>query len=1199
MSDVAVHTHETALTHSQEQIWLFEQLVPGSAVHHVCLRVAVRGPFDLQAMRRAALAVVGRHEVLRTTVEADRGLPVAGARDQAPRFSIYDVEDAPAPERAARAREILANELRAPFDLAQGPLVRFALVMHDLDACDLLVMAHRLVADEASMEIFAKELRACYAALSRRRQPDLPAPRQRFAEVAARQRQLRGQADLDYWRKNLADLPDPLDLPFARPRGSEPALDAGTVELAVDADLATSLRRLAEAESTSPYAAMLAAFAILLHRYTQSQDIVLGALTSALDDPFDDPLDVPDTRATVGPLTEPTVLRLRLPYDPTPRGVLRLVHDAMAEAAAHPATFQQILAAVRPSRSLALHPVFQLLVAPRPALVLPPDPDTEEVTFALLREPALQTPYDLDLRVDADGGHLTFATGLFTAQDARTIVDHLVVTLGQLARDPDTHLSNLCLLDQPELDTLVRAWNSTERESPLDSTLPAVFARQAARVPDALALRWDDLELTYRELDERSNRLAHYLRGLGVGVETAVGLYFDYSADWVVGALATLKAGGYYVPLDPAYPTDRLVAMCTDAAVKVLLLHSHLDATLAYPRAARVPLDTAATAVAAMPTTAPPVVLGPDNLAYVMFTSGSTGRAKAIGVTHRNVIRTVCGTTYVDFQPTDVMGQASNISFDAATLEAWGALLNGIPLVGLRKADVLDAQRLRTVLVEKGITLFFLPAALAKQIVSQLPDTFASLRYLLSGGEQADLHTIQRMLRHGPPANLINPYGPTETTVFAIVYRCNDMSDDETYVPIGFPIDNTTAYVLDTYLRPVPVGVVGELYVGGAGVARGYMGQSDLTAEKFVPDPFSDQPGARLYRTGDLGRYRPNSMIDFLGRVDRQVKIRGFRVEPAEIENSLLRSGLIREVSVQVGVDRSGDQVLTAYVIPAADPLEVEQLREYARVRLPVYMVPGSFVVLPSFPLNANGKLDTRALARLSGQGIDDPAEAEPSPTQQRLAEIWQEVLGYPVAHLSQDLFSLGGDSLGAAQVLARAATVFGCELPYRLAFEHPTVAAQARAIDQVRPSLPADTDVVTGAATAAQTVVRAGAPAMDSARQRLLEIWRDVLEVPELGPDDDFFDNGGHSLKVNRVAAQVRAAFGRQVPIRLLFENRTVNLFATALAALPAVEPTSTPVLTHDTPAEGLPDISIDDLLDQVERLSEDEVGRLLDPDR
>lgn len=1167
-------------TRRQEQIWLAEQLAPGSAQHHLSLTATIRGPLDIEALRRSLRTVVNRHAILRTTFRREAGALVQEVRSGGAQFAIHDLEETDPAERTQRLADIAAEQLGRPFDLENDPPVRTSLVILDLDEYQLFVVTHRIVADEASLAIFGQELLDCYDSFAKRRRPALPEPPFSFAEHTRRQAQAREQAgDLGHWRAALADLPGPLELPFARARGSEVAVDAGTVNFRLPEQVAAGLRKLAETEGTSPRVLLLAAATVLLHRYTHSRDIVLGT--------WADRRSESGAAAVIGPFAEPSVVRTRLPHDPTWREALKAVQDAAEQAAAHQeVSFAEIVSMTRPERHLNLHPVFQVLVAPVPDAG--PAREVAGSTFELAVSDGGQAPYDLELRATEDGGYLRYRTDLFSAADAGTIAGHLTGLLEQMLDEQDTHLSNLSLLSASERQQIVRDWNETTTDFPRDRPIQSLFEAWADHTPSAPALRWDNFAITYRELEIRANRLAHYLRSLGVGPETSVGLYFGYTAEWVIGALATLKAGGLYVPLEPSYPTERLMAMCEDADVRVMLTLSSMADGLPYAEAKRVCVDLEATTIAGQPVSRPEVPVDPDQLAYIMFTSGSTGRAKAIGVTHRNVIRTVCNTPYVDFRPTDTVGQGSNISFDAATWEVWGALLNGSRLVGFRKDEMLDPVRLQAKLVAQGLTVFFMPAALMKQIVSEKPDTFGSLRYFFSGGEQADLHTIRRLLRHGAPEHLVNPYGPTETTVFAIVYRCNDMPDTETHVPIGYPIGNTTAYILDPYLQPVPVGVVGELFVGGDGVARGYVGQPDLTADKFIADPFSDEPGARLYRSGDLARYRPDGMIDFLGRMDRQVKVRGFRIEPDEIEACLLASGLLREASVQVDMDRSGDQTLVAYVVPAVADLDTEELLAFVRSRLPVYMMPGMVIPMTAMPLNPNGKLDVVALRR-SLPTAGGPADAPPTTTEQLLVDVWRDALRLDGLGVRDDVFAAGADSLTAGRVVSRLRDELDAEIPFRLPFEHRTIAAQAAAVDLLRPAAAAaDTE-----RQPLDAATRDGAAASADITGQVLAIWREVLEAPTLGLDDDFFLNGGHSLKVTRVVSRIKATLHRDVPVTLLFENRTVRSYSAAIEALgtDGADQGTGPALSRTTEGSD----SIDSLLDQIEKLGDDDIDRLL----
>lgn len=1211
MNDAAVaagKTEEyTPLTPGQERSWILADLA-APAAPQLSVGVGIRGPVDLDALRSSLRWVQSRHPSLRTRVAAGarQRAVVQRAESSGGELAYHDLSGEPPPQHDEQLAELgLHAPLRTDGALARYTLVRFAADRHELH-----VMMHALAADRHSVGVFLEELLEAYRAFSAAVTPQLPDPSLRFTDHARACRQPGSEhgsrGDLEYWQESLAGLPDPLELPFALPRAAQPSFECKTVPFSISTDVTAALRRLGAQESASPAAVLTTALVILLHRYCGRDDIVLGTPVSGRLQPGAD--------RVIGPFQDVLPVRFLLPYDPTWREALQLVRDVLAETADHQAVaFGRIVEQTRPARRVNMHPLFQILVGPvRP---LRQERVAGQTVFTVHEPITRCSPFDIELYLEepesappAPGGLLSgflrYNASMFGSEQAGTLLRHLLRQLEQLATVPDAHLSNLPLLDTAEHSEIVHKWNSTKTDYPRERCVHTLVEERAFTSPEAPALRWEDTRLTYRELDARANRLANYLRGIGVRPEARVGLFFGYTAAWVISALATLKAGGTFVPLDPAYPPERLAAMCEDAQVEVLL-HGNHEGSLPFDRGPAVHVGVGCEQFADQPATAPPDLAVPDNLAYVMFTSGSTGRPKAIGVTHRNIVRTVVNTNYVAFLPGDTVGQASNISFDAVTLEAWGALLAGALLVGLRKEQVMQPQLLKRLLVENGIDIFFIPSALMKQVVSEAPDTFASLRYFLSGGEQADFHTLVRLLAHGAPQHLVNPYGPTETTVFAITYRCNDLKDTEQLVPIGYPISNTTCYVLDRYRWPVPAGVVGEIFVGGDGVARGYLGQPGVTADRFVPDPFGDEPGARLYRTGDLGRYRYDGAVEFLGRIDRQVKIRGFRIEPGDVEACLLRSGQVSQAAVQVGRDAGGDDMLIAYLVPQAAALDLDDVRSYLRGQLPTYLLPGAFVTLPSLPLNANGKLDAHALARLTAAGTGGTREiVEPrTATEGRLDALWRETLDAEAFGIHDDFFELGGDSLAATSLAARIRAVFRCEVPLRLLFEFPTISALAEVIDKLRTSGPPPTPVnqeQSAAEPGGEPARHAPEAAASPTRDRVAGIWREVLDSPAIGIHDDFFAVGGHSLKAIKIVSRIRADLGVEVPLALVFEHRTIAGLADAIDAVRAesagVTPEAVPAEQRDSPAAG-PAAGVRDLIEHVADLSDDDIERLLVP--
>ncbi|MEU5943042.1 non-ribosomal peptide synthetase [Micromonospora sp. NPDC047548] len=740
-----------------------------------------------------------------------------------------------------------------------------------------------------------------------------------------------------------------------------------------------------------PLIGVLAGLLGLVHRWTGRRDL-LAEIPAGPDAP-------------VGWLPVP----VRLPENPTWTELREMVATA-------------ILASRRHAAELPV-PV----PGPRPVVAVGPDPAGARAALVV--------------RLAEDGATAT-APDLLTAGG-------LAVLLARAGERPDSRLSDLPVLDDATHRRVLAEWNATDTGYPRDRSVPELFAQWVERTPDAPALRHGGHIVSYRELDRRADCLARHLRGLGVGGESLVGLCLTDTETWTVAALATLRVGAAYLPLDPGYPRERLALMCADAAPQVVLHTAALADRLPDGPATRVAVDRLpAQEQSAAPSA--PAAVHPDQLAYVMYTSGSTGRPKGTGVSHRNIVRLVRDTDFIDVRPGDVMGQAATMSFDAATLEVWGVLLNGACLADLDINEVIVPERLRGRLRDDGVTMMFLATSVARQLAMDAPDALAGLRYLTFGGEQADRVAVERLRAGCPDTRLVNGYGPTEGTTYTTTYDCAELTADDPVVPIGGPVANTRVYVLDHLLQPMPPGVLGELFIGGDGVARGYLGRAGATAERFVPDPFGPRPGGRLYRSGDLVRQRADGQIEFVGRADQQVKIRGYRVEPGEVTEVLRGGGLLRDALVRADRDAAGDARLVAYVVPD-EGVDVEAVRARARELLPDHLVPAVFVPLPKLPLNRNGKVDPTALPPPDTAAEPDVPDTAPrTPTERVVAGIWQDVLGVPVHGRDDDFFDLGGRSLKATRVRSRLSAAVGVEVPLRLVFDHPTVAALAAAADQI-----------------------------------------------------------------------------------------------------------------------------------------------------
>jgi amino acid adenylation domain-containing protein len=765
----------------------------------------------------------------------------------------------------------------------------------------------------------------------------------------------------------------------------------------------------------------------------------------------------------IGFFVNTLVLRTEMSGDPCFRELLGRVREVCLGAYAHQdVPFEKLVEELQPERNLSRNPLFQV------TLELFNSPNSDDVpptaTLGSLEIDQRTAVFDVTLHLleSSEGlsGQFEYSTDLFEAATIARLAEHFQTMLEGIVSNPDQRLSQLPLLTKSEQQQLLVEWNATQADYPGDAVIHQLFELQAGHTPEAVAVVFDGAQLTYGELNRQANQVAHYLRSQGVGPDVLVGLCVERCMEMVVGMLGILKAGGAYVPLDPEYPTERLSFMAGDTAMTVLLTQQRLRQLFQFPDSgpsatpSLICLDSDWEEIGQESGENVKSGVTAQNLAYVIYTSGSSGKPKGVCVPHRAITRLVCNTNYVKLSSSDRIAQASNSSFDAVTFEIWGALLNGAQLVGITKDVALSARDFAAQIRQQGISTLFLTTALFNQVASEVPEAFNSVRHLLFGGEAVDPGWVNEVLKHNPLNRLIHVYGPTESTTFATWYLVGDVPEKAITVPIGRPITNTEVYVLDQHLQPVPVGVPGQLYIGGAGLARGYLNRPELTAQQFIPDPFSAEPGARLYQTGDRVRYRDDGNMEFLGRLDQQVKLRGYRIEPGEIEAVLVRHPGVRAAVVEVFEGARRDKRLVAYVVARQDQsLTVSELRDFVKAKLPEYMVPSAVVWLEALPLTPNGKLDRRALpapdrARPEGE---ETFVAPRTPVEAELAGIWVELLGLSRVGVRDNFFECGGHSLLATQLVSRVRNVFQVELPLRRLFDTPTVAGLAEAIENAQ----------------------------------------------------------------------------------------------------------------------------------------------------
>ncbi len=1028
---------------AQERLWFLNQLEPSSPFYNMSGAYILRGPLDVGALEQSLNEILRRQEALRTTFAIEDEHPVQViAAAQVLTLPVIDLQDLSETERESQTLRVATEEGEGPFDLGRGPLLRAKLLRLGEEEHVLLLTIHHIVCDGWSVEVLFRELAVLYQAFSTGSPSPLPDLPFQYADFAQWQREwLTGEVlekQLSYWKQQLQGAPALLELPTDRARPAAQTFRGARYSLMLSKALAERLNALSRREGVTRFMTLLTAFQMLLSRYTGQEDILVGCPIAGRNRQ--------ETEGLIGFFVNTLVLRTDLSGDPTFRQLLGRVREVALGAYSHQdLPFEKLVEELQPARTLSHTPLFQVIFSLQNAST-----QTRQLpglTMTPLRVDRGTSQFDLilDMAEKAEGLSclFTFSTALFDAATIARMGGHFRTLLEGIVVNPDQRLSELSLLTEAERHQLFVEWNGTKSDYPRSKCIHQLFEAQVERTPEVVAVEFEGERLTYRELNRRANQLAHHLRGLGVGPDVLVGVCVERSLEMVVGLLGILKAGGAYLPLDPGYPKERLAFMLQDANVSLLLTQQRPVESLSEHRARVVCLDTGWDGMAQASEENLCSGVTTDNLAYVIYTSGSTGRPKGVSVPHRAVNRLVLNTNYVALDSSDRVAQASNACFDAATFEIWGALLHGARLVGVSKDVALSPREFAALLREKEISVLFLTTDLLNQFVSELPGAFHSVRHLLFGGSAVDPRWIRELLKHGPPRRLLHVYGPTESTTFTSWHLVQDVPEEATTIPIGRAIGNTQIYLLDRHLNPLPVGVPGELHIGGDGLAREYLNRPELTAEKFIPNPFSEEPGARLYKTGDLARYRPDGSIEFLGRLDDQVKIRGFRVEPGEIEAVLNGHSGVREAVVVAREDAPGEKRLVAYVVPESKerPL-LGQLRAHLQQRLPEYMVPSGFVLLEALPLLPSGKVNRHELPApdRTRPELERRYVAPRDTLERQLTEIWERVIGVHPIGARDNFFELGGHSLLAVRLFVQIEKFIGKKLPLATVFQAPTV---------------------------------------------------------------------------------------------------------------------------------------------------------------
>jgi amino acid adenylation domain-containing protein len=1021
------------LTFGQQRLWLLDRLLPGNPAYNETNYIRFPYALDVPALRWSINEIVRRHEILRT------GFPLVDEEPQqvvAPSLAIelplIDLRQLPVAQRESEAMRLAAEQSRAPFNLAAPPLLRASLYRLAADEYLLALTLHHMLCDGWSLGVLDVELFTHYWSRVAGKPPLLPELAVQYGDFAVWQKQSSnspsGAQQLDYWRRQLADLPT-LSLPTDRPRPAEFGFRGARQPLHIEGARYDALRSFCERENCTANLVLLTTFYVLLHRYSGQDDVPLGTPVAARN--------LKELEPIIGYFVNTLVLRGDLSGNPRFVDLLGRIRETLSGALAHQdVPFDQIVETLHPPRDKSRNPLFQVtfqvfqpLASQGPA---------KDAFLPLLPVPSGIAKFDLavELILTDTGlrGHIEYNTDLFDPSRIERLVTHYLQLLDGALADASLPVSDLPMLTAREREQL-DGWNDTAAGYPRDRSIPEIFRAQAAARPDRPAVRFGEAQFSYGELARRADRVARYLRNCNVARGEPVAVYLQRSLDMPTVLLGILMAGAAYVPLDPNYPPARLAHMLSASGARRVVTTMEAMATMpALPaeilNVSNI-LETDETIESEL------LAPAPDDVAYVIYTSGTTGMPKGVAVTHRNILRTVMNAGYADLRPGQSILQFAPISFDASTFEIWGCLLNGGVLV-MPAPGPLTAEELGRFIGDSHIDVLFITTALFREIVENGPQHLRTVGQILTGGEAMSPAIAKSAWNALPRTRLSNVYGPTECTTFATAYPIEDPGALGTSVPIGRPIGNTTAYILDAHGNRVPVGIPGELYLGGDGVAKGYWCEPDLTAEKFVPDRFSGTEGGRLYRTGDIASFRDDGNIEFLGRRDRQIKLSGYRIELAEIETALQAHPLVAQAAVVVTDD---DPARLVGFVVAPSGVSPATLRDDLTARLPAFMVPAQLQICASLPLTPSGKTDRADLLQQvvpqTGQSHNSPPE---SATEKALAEIWQELLRAEDIGLDDNFFDLGGHSLAATRLLSRVRRRFQVEVPMRGFFDQPTL---------------------------------------------------------------------------------------------------------------------------------------------------------------
>ena len=1060
------------LSFGQEQLWFLSQ-IQDNTTYNLPLALQISGSLNISVLEQVITEIVRRHEILRTNFQQIEGKNLQVIRPEINiSLQVINLEQITAKQQLQNVERLINQETDKIFNLSEDDLFQSTLYQLNQNSYILLLNMHHIISDGWSIGILLQELSTLYGAYLAGNKSPLPDLQIQYADYAIWQKEkftseIR-EKQLNYWKQQLADIPPLLELPTDKPRPPIQSFRGGIWEFSINSNLSQKIRTLTQQSDATLFMTMLAAFVILLYRCSGQDDILIGSPMAGRNRQ--------EIQSLIGYFVNTVVLRTKLTGNPNFREILNQVRQVATDAHNYQdIPYNQVVEALNPQRNLSYNPVFQILFDLQHSL-------TDKLQLpGLTLQPFLgehsTSKFDLSLIIEDRGTELIgaweYSSDLFTQETISRMTENFQTLLNGIVNNPETPINQLPIISAFEQQQILEKWNNTQQDYPESFCIHELFTQQVIKTPDAIAVKFGNQQLTYTQLNQKANQLANYLQNCGVTSEVLVGLYLERSLDILIAILAILKAGGAYLPLDPKYPQTRLTDILNDSQVSIILTQEKLLTSLSSPlprgetpltpyQGKIILLDTDLTIISQQNIETPISAIKPDNLAYVIYTSGSTGKPKGVMITHQNIVNHA--TSIIDkyqINSHDRILQFTTFIFDVAAEEIFPAWLSGATLIICPQEMVTNLIEFSQFLAQESLTVVNLPTPYWQEWVleidrkvSQIPD---SLRLVITGSDQVlpEKLALWQKLVTEKRQNIqwINAYGLTETTITSTVYQLpvNYQLNTTHSVPIGRPIANTEIYILDQNLQPVPIGIPGELHIGGAGLARGYLNRKQLTNEKFISNPISSSKSSRLYKTGDLARYLPDGNIEFLGRIDYQVKIRGFRIELGEIEAVLAQHPLVKSSAVIVREIQPGNKQLVAYVVTEDHSNIQQDLRSFLKQNLPDYMLPAFFVRLAELPLTPTGKINRRALSALMLELNHEIDYILPrNPLEQKLAEIWCQVLGLEKVSVEENFFNLGGHSLATIQIISRIRETLKIDLPLQYLFTEPTIAGLTKIINQL-----------------------------------------------------------------------------------------------------------------------------------------------------